>query len=250
MSEIKRYTDYDRFAWVYNLHWGGFSQMVLPLLEQMILGDLPEGARVLDVACGTGHVSRMLAQRGFAVTGIDGSEEMLHFARENAPGAEFIAADARNFSLPAVFQGAVSTFDSLNHILALDELEQAFASIYAALLPGGRFAFDLNLEEGYITGWNGHWGDSFEDYAYIWKNGYDPEERLAKFDATLFRLEGGQWQRSDVTLWQRYYPPADVRAALERVGFVDARAWQVDDRIRLVPLRSDARRGFFACRKP
>ncbi|HEY9089062.1 MAG TPA: methyltransferase domain-containing protein [Anaerolineaceae bacterium] len=250
MTSAPRYTDYDRFAWIYNQHWGGFSQMVLPLLDQMILGDLPAGARVLDVACGTGHVSRLLVERGYQVTGIDGSAEMLAYARENAPGAEFIAADARDFSLPAQYAAALSTFDSLNHILVLDELEQAFARIFAALLPGGRFAFDLNLEEGYVTGWNGHWGDSFEDHAYVWKNSYDPEERLARFDATLFRLEDGCWQRSDVTLWQRSYPPADVLAALQRVGFTGLQAWQVSERIHLVPLQPDARRGFFAARKP
>lgn len=250
MPPIKRYADYDRFAWIYNQHWGGFSQLVIPLLEQMILKDVPAGSRVLDVACGTGHVSKQLVESGYQVTGIDGSEEMLRYARENAPRAEFIAADARSFSLPAVYHAAISTFDSLNHILVLEELEQAFANIYAALLPGGRFAFDLNMEEGFVTGWNGHWGDAFEDHAYVWKNSYDPEERLARFDATLFRLEDGCWQRSDVILWERSYEPRQVFAALERAGFVDARAWQVSEKIQLVPLQADARRGYFACRKP
>jgi SAM-dependent methyltransferase len=249
MSEKPRYTDYDRFAWVYNQHWGGFSELVVPLLDQMMLAELPGNARVLDVACGTGHVSRLLVERGFRVTGIDGSEEMLRYARENAPAAQFFTADARDFSLPAMYHAAVSTFDSLNHILVLEDLERAFAHIYAALLPGGRFAFDLNLEAGYISGWNGHWGDSFDEHAYVWKNQYDPEEHLARFDATLFRLEAGGWQRSDVTLWQRAYPPETIFAALERAGFRAARGWQVNDDLRLIPLREDARRAFFDCRK-
>ncbi len=245
-----RYTDYDRFAWIYNQHWGAFSELVVPLLDQMILADLPAGARVLDVACGTGHVSRLLAARGFQVTGIDGSEEMLAYARQNAPTGEFLAADARDFSLPPGFHAAVSTFDSLNHILVLEELRQAFASIHAALLPGGRFAFDLNLEEGYITGWNGHWGDSFDDHAYVWKNSYFPEEKLGRFDATLFRLENSAWQRSDVTLWQRAYTPEQVFAALAAAGFESPRAWQVGDQLKLIPLQPEARRAYFACRKP
>jgi SAM-dependent methyltransferase len=247
MSE--RYNDYDRFAWIYNQYWGGFSQLVLPLLDRLILGDLPAHAKILDVACGTGHVSRLLVKEGYQVTGLDGSAEMLRYARENAPQAEFLLLDARSFSLPPVYDGAVSTFDSLNHILSLPELETAFRNILAALKPGGRFLFDLNLEAGYLAGWNGSVGDSFADHAYIWKNSYDPDQKLARFDATLFRLEEGLWQRSDVTLWQHCYTPQEVLGALARAGFTAAQGFQLSEELEIIPLGSEARRGFFVCQK-
>lgn len=246
----ERYSDYDRFAWIYNQHWGGFTRMLMPVLDVLALEGLPKGARVLDVACGTGHVSSQLEQRGFHVTGLDGSEEMLRYARANAPHSEFLLQDARSFRLPPVYDAAISTFDSLNHILDLDELETAFRNVSAALKPGGRFVFDLNLDAGYRAGWNGATGDSLEDHAYIWKNSYDPDQRLARFDATLFRLEEGQWQRSDVTLWQRCYAPEEVLAALERAGFAQPRAYKINDDLQLVPVDAEARRGFFLCEKP
>jgi SAM-dependent methyltransferase len=246
----QRYADYDRFAWIYNQHWGGFSQLVMPILDALALDGLPHGARVLDVACGTGHVSAQLEARGYRVTGLDGSEEMLRYARQNAPGSEFLLADARDFSLPPIYAAAISTFDSLNHILEPDELERAFRNIAAALAPGGRFAFDLNLDEGYRAGWNGTTGDAQEDHAYIWKNNYDPERRLASFEATLFRLEAGQWQRSDVTLWQRAYEPETVLAMLARAGFQALQALRVSEDMTLVPLDAETRRGFFAARVP
>lgn len=245
MSE--RYSDYDRFAWIYNQHWGGFSQLVLALMDRLILNHLPPQAKILDVACGTGHVSSLLVKEGYQVTGLDGSEAMLRYARENAPQADFLLLDARAFNLPPVYDGAISTFDSLNHILSLAELETAFRNILAALKPGGWFFFDLNLEAGYLAGWNGSVGDSFDDHAYIWKNSYDPDQKLARFDATLFRLEEGLWQRSDVTLWQRCYSPEDVLGALAQAGFTAAEGFQLSDELEIIPLGPEARRGFFTC---
>lgn len=247
----ERYTDYDNFAWVYNQHWGGFSQLVVPIMDALFLRDLPEGSKVLDVACGTGHVSKLLAERGFKVTGLDGSAEMLRYARENAPEGEFLLEDARSFHLPPEFRAAVSTFDSLNHVLKLEELEAVFRNVHAALLPGGYFAFDMNMDAGYRAGWNGITGDSHLDHAYIWKNSYEPEEHLASFEATLFRLVDGSWQRSDVTLWQRGYSQEEIFGALELAGFGRLRAYQVSDRdeLTLVPLDEEGRRGFFLCQK-
>ncbi len=247
MSE--RYADYDRFAWAYNQHWGAFSQMVLPVLDVLMLKHLPEGARLLDVGCGTGHVTRKLVERGYRVTGLDGSEEMLRYARENAPAAEFLLEDARTFNLPPVFDGALSTFDSLNHIPERSGLQAVFERVAAALKPGGWFCFDMNMEPAYIAGWNGATGDSFDDHAYIWKNSYEPDLRRARFDATIFRMESGQWQRSDVTLWQYAYTQREIEEALEQAAFASHRAYQFNDDLELVPLTPEGLRAFYACRK-
>ena len=79
------YSDYDPFAWVYNKYWGNeFTPRVFPILEQLVLRELPAGARVLDLCCGTGQLAGTLTALGYRVTGVDGSTEMLRFARENA----------------------------------------------------------------------------------------------------------------------------------------------------------------------
>ena len=80
-----RYADYDPFAWLYNKYWGGeFVQTVLPLLDRYVFDGLDPGAKDLNLACGTGQLAAALTERGFEVTGVDGSDEMLHFARINA----------------------------------------------------------------------------------------------------------------------------------------------------------------------
>jgi hypothetical protein len=80
---------------------------------------------------------------------------MLRFARANAPGAEPVLADARSFELPNIYEAVVSVYDSLYHVMSLQELGQVFARVRAALAPSRRFVFDLNTEEDYATKWGG-----------------------------------------------------------------------------------------------
>lgn len=240
------YAAYDRFARIYNQYWGDdFSQRALPILDRLILSHLPAGARVLDLCCGTGQLARALTARGYSVTGLDGSEAMLRFARENAPAAEFILADARDFSLPPAYDGAVSTYDSLNHILRLDELASAFRCMQAALLPGGRFVFDLNMEEGYQTRWRGSFGIVEADHVVVARSSYRPDERIGQMDFTLFFLEDG-WQRTDFTLAQRCYSEAEVTSALAAAGFAGVQMYEAQ---RDLELAGGDGRTFFVCHK-
>ncbi len=244
------YSDYDPFAWVYNKHWGNeFTHLVLPVLEKLVLPHLPAKARILDLCCGTGQLAQVLIERGYRVTGLDGSGEMLHLARENAPAAEFIEDDARSFKLPAVYHAVVSTFDSLNHIMTLEELTSVFRNVFASLQEGGLFLFDLNMEEGYRITWDDNFGIIEDDHICVVRSSYCPEERTARFDATIFRLHD-YWYRSDVTLYQKCYSEAEVRSALEAAGFTEIDAYAYDEQSDLVELAADSERAFFICQKP
>lgn len=231
MAAAKPYGVYDLFAWFYNQGWGSdYHEQAAPILEQHVFLRLPAGARVLDVCCGTGDLSRVLAAHGYQVTGIDGSEEMLRFAREQTPGAQFCLADARRFSLGSRFDAALSTYDSLNHILEPEELEGAFSSVWRALVPGGLFVFDMNTEESFETIWCGSSGTVEDRAAGITRASYDPVQKIGRVDLTLFRLVEGTWGRSDVTVLERCYPVEAVTAALERAGFTgveDRHAWEL-----------------------
>jgi len=244
------YSDYDRFAWVYNRHWGqGFTEQVFPVLENLVLRQLTPGAKILDLCCGTGQLARVLSASGYQVTGLDKSEEMLRFARDNAPTTEFILSDARYFELPDIFQAVLSTFDSLNHIMSLRELETVFGNVHHALRPGGLFLFDLNMEGGYLACWHDSFGVVEDNLVCVVRTSYHPEERTAQFDATVFHLQDG-WQRSDVTLRQKCHSPAEVQSALEKAGFKETQAYAFDEQKGLGELTKEAERAFFLCRKP
>lgn len=241
---------YDAFAATYNRHWGNeFAPRVFPILEQLVLRDLPAGARILDLCCGTGQFAGTLTGLGYRVTGVDSSAEMLRFARENAPEAEFVHADARSFRLPEKYAVVISVFDSLNHILTIEELTEVFGNVHATLEPGGVFFFDLNMVAAYFLTWNDNFGIVEDDLVCIVRTNWDGESRTARFDATIFNTPDG-WQRVDLTIHQKCYAAEEIVAALETSGFTGIECYAHEDGEGLVSLDETAARGFFLCRKP
>jgi len=221
---MERYTDYDPFAWLYANYWGDeFHREAAPALERLLFYRLPAGAAVLDLCCGDGRISGELQRKGFQVTGLDGSERMLTLAQQRVPNARFLLADARCFALAEEFDAAISTFDSLNHVLDARELRKVFDNVHRALKPGGWFVFDLNREQAYLDFWahDSHTVDA--DAVSVARGAYDKRTRLATCDVTLFEREGVHWQRSDFRLTQRYHTPEAVMLALKRAAFTAER---------------------------
>ncbi len=244
MAVDEIYSEYDRFAWIYNRYWGGeFSRPALALYNSLLYPHLPAGARILDLCCGTGQIARGVSERGYRVTGIDGSEAMLRFARENAPEAVLLHADARAFRLPEKFDAVICAFDSLNHIMELDELRMVFRNVRDVLEDEGVFLFDLNLEdENELTPSAVEMVE--DDHVCVVRASYDPKEKLKRYDATMFFLDDGRWTRSDLTLYQRYYDHLVVLAALAECGFTRVKAY--DARREFGFTLSDGRMFYFA----
>lgn len=177
--------------------------------------------RILDVCCGCGHVTRDLAERGYQVTGIDASEALVKLARQDVPSARFLVADARDFRCDDHFDGALSTFDSLNHLLTYADLRAAFKCVHPALLPGTPFFFDMNLDEAYTLDL-GQWSRHSESDAVGFVRGvYAPETRRARTELVCF-FENGEtrlWRRSDAAVEEQCYDVEQIRAALGEAGF-------------------------------
>jgi len=139
---------------------------------------------ILDLACGTGTVSRLLAPRGYSMTGVDLSAGMLDVARRRAEEAGlpivFHRQDAAELDLGAArFDTVVCLFDSLNYILEPERLRSAFARVFAHLRPGGTFIFDVNTEYALAEGmFNQSCMRLSEPLRYRWRSRYDAETRL------------------------------------------------------------------------
>jgi SAM-dependent methyltransferase len=217
---VHRYSDYDPFAWLYHEHWGReYHEQAYAVLQRLLLDRLPRRAAVLDLCCGDGRLTSALAQHGFRMTGIDGSERMLKFARKRAPEIDFIAGDARDFRTRKKFDAVLSTFDALNHIMSAEELGRVCACAYRALKPGGYFAFDLNREEAYTELWSNISSCIEQDNVSVARGAYDRKSGIAICDVTLFRLIRGNWQRSDFCLSQRCHSEQNVLDALSNAQF-------------------------------
>ena len=213
----------------------------------MLFSKLPRGAKVLDLCCGDGRLTALLVKRGFAVTGLDGSEHMLAYARQRCPGVPFLLGDARDFELPSRFHAVVSTFDSLNHVMTTQGLGQVVRRVHQALRPGGRFVFDLNREEAYRNSWTKTGSIVSKDAVSVSHGIYLPEKRLAICDITLLRRRNGAWERSDFQMREKYHPAKTVLAQLKAAGF-DA---VVMDAAELgMPGEIGQGRDFYVARKP
>lgn len=222
---MNRYDAYDVFARVYNRHWGSFGTRVYPILEYLVLRHLPGKGAILDLCSGTGQLAARLVDEGYAVTGVDGSAAMVQIAARNAPGADFVVQDAREQLPSRGYLAVFSTFDSLNHLMTLEELAQVFVNVREALAEGGYFAFDLNMAAAYKTRWHQHFVYVEDDHVCVARPSTDPARCVADMALTIFESEGGAWKRSDVNLEQRWYAEGEVLGALRSAGFKYVRSY-------------------------
>lgn len=213
---------YDGIADFYERGWANwYLPSVLPVLERLLFPLLSAGADVLDVCCGCGHVTQELAARGYHITGLDASAELIGRASRLLPGSQFIVADVRDFALDRRFDGALSTFDSLNHLLSIADLAAAFTCVRSVLKPGAPFFFDMNLEEAYsldLGNWSRH---SEEDQIGFVRGTYNPGTRRGTTEIVCFFREAQSplWRRVDSVIEEQCYSQEEIRSALGHAGF-------------------------------
>ena len=224
-------SDYDPFARVYNLHWGSYAERVAPILEHLVLRHLPAQAAVLDLCCGTGQLAARLSEDGYEVTGVDVSSSMVEIAKANAPRADFQVQDARHALPDRGFAAVFSTFDSLNHMMTLEDLTLVFSNVREVLGAQGRFAFDLNMAAAFEARWHGTFAYIEDDHVCALRSSHDVATRTGVMDLTIFELAGNAWTRADLSLVQRWYAEDDVLAALGAAGFSDSRSFSADEPI-------------------
>jgi len=107
---------------------------------------LSSTARVLDLGSGTGSHDIPLSLRGYDVTGVDRSPEMVAIAREKAAAlgasARFTVGDVRNVRIGRTVDAVISMFAVMGYQLTNEDLEAALTTARAHLEPGGLFIFD------------------------------------------------------------------------------------------------------------
>lgn len=212
---------YDSIAEIYRVNWDHwYLPQACVALNRLLFKKLAPGAHILDVCCGCGHVTRELLARRFSVTGVDASAALIDQARRDLPDAHFVVADVRQVRFDRRFDAALSTFDSMNHLTELEDLEAGFRSVHAALLPNAPFLFDMNTELAYRIDWQ-EWSPTVaHDNVSLVRGRFDPVTKRVETTVIWFRPVGnGLWERRESVVPERCYEDEEIRQGLARAGF-------------------------------
>lgn len=225
-------SSYDEIAGMYHDLWADwYLPAALPALEKLFFSRLAPHARVLDLCCGSGHVTKELVQREYCVTGVDSSAELIALAQENLPGVDLRVQDARRLDLQQSYDAILSTFDSLNHILTLEDLAQVFIEARRVLRPSGFFTFDMNLEEAYTADLR-EWAVTVNKQSVgLVRGRYDPLTRNAETELIWFTDTGQDrlWEQRHSVVKQRCYTQAEILSAVRNAGFTAIEAMSARD---------------------
>lgn len=226
---------YSDFAYVYDTFMDEtpYEEWCEYIVETLTGYGIEDGL-VLDLGCGTGVLTRLLADRGYDMIGVDNSYEMLDVAREkeyelldnedDLPDEErilYLLQDMREFELYGTVRAIVSVCDSINYLLEEDDIIDCFKLVNNYLDPGGIFLFDFNTSYKYET----VIGDTTiaenrDGCSFIWENYYDKATGINEYDLTLFisEDEGDLYRKTVETHLQRGYTVSQMKGFIEAAG--------------------------------
>ena len=172
-SENESYA-YGSFAWVYDMFMDNipYEQWAKYLCEILQENGVSDGL-LLDLGCGTGSMTQLLAKKGYDMIGVDSAPEMLQIAMEKkeASGQDilYLLQDMREFELYGTVRGVVSICDSMNYMTDTTDLLQVFRLVNNYLDPGGVFVFDLNTVYKYQSLGDCVIAENRGEASFIWR---------------------------------------------------------------------------------
>ncbi len=231
---MEAYTD---FAYVYDTFmdetpYEEWCRFLLDMIEKYGISkperseDLLQSEKnlVLDLGCGTGTLTEMLADAGYDMIGVDSSADMLELAMEKRErsGHEilYLQQDMRELALYSTIGTVISVCDSLNYLLAEKDLETVFRLVENYLFPGGIFIFDFNTVYKYaeVIG-DTTIAENREECSFIWENYYHEEEQINEYEVTVFvREREDRYRKFAETHYQRGYSVEQMERLVKGAG--------------------------------
>ena len=230
---------YSSFASVYdqfmdNVPYEEWAEYLTGLLGEYQVHD----GLVLDLGCGTGSLTEILAKKGYDMIGIDNSEDMLQIAMEKRADSGldilYLLQDMREFELYGTVAAVVSICDSMNYLTDYEDLVQTLKLVNNYLDPQGVFIFDMNTVHKYrdLIG-DRTIAEARAECSFIWDNYYYEEERINEYELNLFiredaesETEGDLYRRFRETHFQRAYTLEEITRIVEESGLQFVTAYE------------------------
>ena len=218
---------YTSFAEVYDIFMDNIPyEEWADYLDEMLKEYHIHNNMVLELGCGTGNMTELLASKGYDMIGVDNSEVMLEIAMEKRQKSGhdilYLLQDMQAFELYGTVGGIVSVCDSINYVTDEKELKEVFSLVNNYLDPRGIFVFDFNTEYKYreLLG-DRVIAEEREECSFIWDNYYSPEDKMNEYQLTLFvqsNEDKDLYRRYQEVHYQRAYTLEKIKTLIEKAG--------------------------------
>lgn len=229
-------TDVDYSKWADYVEWH-FGRQSAPVHS------------VAELACGTGSLTRILAERGYQMTAIDLSPDMLSIAAQKCEElpVQFLCQDMSRLRLLEPVDAVVCCLDSVNYVTRPAALQRAFQRVFRCLKPGGLFLFDAKTPLALESADGQIYLDETEDVLCVWRGEYSVRRRICGYGIDLFlRREDGAWDRESEYHEEYAYTPDELERYLSDAGFLYVKRY---GNLKKRGPREGEERVFFAARK-
>ncbi len=180
---------------------------------------------LLDLACGTGSISEVMAGLGYDVIGVDNSDEMLGMAIEkkfdSGLNIQYLCQDMRKLDMFGTIDITICALDSINHLASLNDVRKVFENVAFFSELGGLFIFDVNTlyKHRKVLADNTFTYETDDVYC-VWENTLNRETDEVKMNLEFFeREENGLWSRSSDSFSEKAYSENDIEELLSQCGF-------------------------------
>lgn len=216
---------YSDFAYIYDelmhrdIDYGKWTDYIENLFD--MYGINP--TLVCDLACGTGNMTINMAKRGYDMTGVDISKDMLNIAREKSASLPilYLNQSMENLDLYGTMGAFLCMIDGINYVISPKSLLKLFTRIKTCFIDdGGLFIFDISSEYKLknIIG-NNTFIHCTEDIFYTWQNRFIEKKNLSDMFLTFFVKQGKCYRRFEERHLQRAYSEKELRYLLKKAGF-------------------------------
>ncbi|MGB4440290.1 MAG: class I SAM-dependent methyltransferase [Sedimentibacter sp.] len=171
-----------------------------------IINKINGSRKILEAACGTGSITRILADTNYRVTAFDLSQDMLMRAYEKIgrnPGVRLLNQNMANFKIDDKFDSAICCCDGINY-LTEEETGMFFKNIHDHLNNNSKFIFDMSTEYKYDTMFNDTYVYDDGDVFYVWENIIDKSNNSVNMEINFF-IKDSENKYSRITEEQTQY---------------------------------------------